>query len=218
MTEELSFHGSQIVYAFKFPKLFERDDLIKNLRKHDFEEPKEPELIKKLKLTEPIVSPEVGKKNNIVVFYDEPNKALAIKDTNFRDVFLAFKEIEIILKEDFDIDFEESINTIEGVVTLHVKTEKNAKKMIKDYLHIYNKFDDIFNEKTYLTTIRIIPENKNMSDPIWFDMSIEPLLTNPKKYFIRYGFRNSDINKFKETAGQINVYIGKVIAIIEGGV
>ncbi len=219
MEEKISSHEAQIVCGFNIPKLFVRADLIKKLVEHRFEEIPEPDFIKKLKI-EPflLVTADLVKKNNTVVFYDEPKQVVGVKGGNFRDVFIVFQELESILIKEYDVDFEEVINFIEGITTVHVKTDENAKKIIKDYFHNFNKFDEIFNEKTYIPTLRIIPENRNISDRVWFDMVIEPLLSNTKKYFVRYAFRNSNINKFKDDAGQINTYIEKVIAIIEGGV
>ena len=219
MEDKISFHESQIVYAFNFPKMFERSDLIKKLTAYRFKEIPEPEIIKKMKLIDTaIVSNELGEKNNSIVFYDEHNKVLGVKGTNFRDVFLVFQELENLLDTEFDVDFGEVVNFIEGATTIQVKTDNNAKKMIKDYLDNYNRFDKIFGEKTYLSTIRIIPEDKNISDRVWFDMLIEPFLSNPKKYFIRFVFRDSDIIKFKTYADNINSYVSGVIDTIEGGI
>lgn len=219
MEERIIFHEAQIVCAFNFPKIFERNDLLKKLIEHQFEEIPEPDFIKKIKSIEtlPLVSQDLVKKNNTVVFYDEPNKVVGVKGINFRDVFLIFDELKTILTEEYDIDFEEVVNYIEGVATIHVKTDKNAKEIMKEYSHNINKFDEIFNEKTYLPTLRIIPENKNVSGRVWFDIIIEPLLTNPKKYFVRYAFRDSNINKFKDNANNIGIYVNKVIEAIEGG-
>lgn len=219
MDEKISFHESQIVYVFNFPKLFGRSDLINSLKANKFEGIPEPDVFRKLKSIDPaIVSNDLGKKNNTIIFQDELNKVLGIKGNTFRNVFLIFQELEGILKKDFDIDFNDALNFVECLTTIQVKTDNNAKRMLKNYLDNCNKFDDIFDETTYLATLRILPENKNISDRVWFDMTVEPLLTNPKKYFIRYVFRNSDIDKFKVNSNQINTSIEKVVAIIEGGI
>ncbi|VVB88194.1 Uncharacterised protein [uncultured archaeon] len=220
MEEKISSHEGQIACAFNLPKLFERVDLIKKLVEHQFEEIPEPDFIKKIKteaLPFPVTSPDLVKKNNTIIFYDEPKQVVGIKGVNFRDVFIIFQELVDILIEEYDVDFEEVLNFIEGVTIVHVKTDENAKKIIKDYFLNHNKFDEIFNEKAYISTLRIIPENRNISDRIWFDVVIEPLLSNPKKYFVRYAFRNSDINKFKDSANNIDTNIYKVISVIEGG-
>ena len=161
---------------------------------------------------------ELVTKNDVVVFYDEPYNVLGIRGTDFEQAFSIFRELESILQEELYVDFEASLTSSEAIMDIHANTDKNAKIIIKEFLKPVDNFDKIFNEKTYLTTLRIMPDKKIISEQSWFDMLIEPLVTNPTKYFIRFSFRRTNIDEFNDFANNINSYVEKVIDTIERGV
>jgi len=216
---DIIFNNIQIVFGFRYPNLFDRNDLVKILNERGFEDIQKPDFIKEMLISKKkIVLNELVTKNDVVVFYDETHNVLGIRGKDFEQSFSIFKELETILQEKLDIDFEASLTLSEAIMEIHAKTDKNAKIIIKKFLKHVDDFDKIFNEKTYLTTLRIMPDKKIISEQSWFDMLIEPLVTNPTKYFIMFSFRKTNINEFNDFMNNINDHIEKVIDTIERGV
>ncbi len=209
----------RISFLFNNPFPFPEEELIENLSKKGFSEIKD---IPKIMGAPPlqIVRASIAKKGNNEVIYNPDKGHVGVGGENFKEVNDDFNILESTLRDDLEIDFS-IIKSIELISANRVYTKNDPLETISKFCDSKNlsKFKEIFNEDVKPLSVRMYTKTEIVGGlniiPNWVDLTIEPFIPNPKYYFVRLIYRNTDKDKVKGISKEIERVILRSIELME---
>jgi len=156
----------------------------------------------------------VAKKESVVIIAKDDAKILQAEGDSINKVIASAKEIIEIAKADFQLDMDKDLSHLELAADLNVRVNTSPIDETQKFMMTerYNKFNSIMGRETASNAINIVPKGSYPTDVNWFDIRIEPKTTLPKKlYYINIIYRDHDMNKVLDFAGQL---IPKTISIL----
>lgn len=212
----------RITFLFNNPYPFPEEELIENLSKKGFSEITD---IPKIMGAPPlqVVRATIARKGNNEVMYNPAMGHVGIIGENFKEVNRDFEILESTLLSELEINAS-AIKSAEIISSNRVYSKNDPLEVISRFLESTNlsKFKEILGEGVNVKplTIRMFVETEISGSlntiPNWAELSIEPFIPNPKYYFVRLIYRNTDTTKVKEVGNEIETRILKSIELIEG--
>ncbi|MDW7726527.1 MAG: hypothetical protein SCH70_05340 [Candidatus Methanoperedens sp.] len=159
---------------------------------------------------------QVAMKNRCSIETNNERKLLAVEGANEKFIEI-MKELILISQEDFNLNLESDLDFMEFTGYFIVSTDKNPINTLQKFrTDIFDKFAEIFNHETTLFGIRLVPNNLLPSSRNWFDIQIQPRLTeSDKEYYISATFRSNEYGKVIKFSEEINSKVASIIALIE---
>lgn len=213
---------NKITIAFNNPFPFPEDDLETELKTKDYVVPKEPTMIS--------VGPDGGQsivkrweREEVGVYYDSNKGFLSSEGKDFKKVSAGFEDIREIAKNLLGSDLTTETEWAEVLFNCRCLGDKRPLKAFEDYLpsQPYLKFEEIGVENLKPFSLKMYSaEESELEGPLnkipnWVHINIEPLIINPKYYYIRVVYRQVDISKVGVFSTKLKEVVESLINHIE---
>lgn len=205
----------RISIVFSFPDPFIEDDLKALLKKRGFKVETGSRIIEAPPFR--AVKADIAKKGNVSVLYDNELSYVGVAGRSFKGVQGNFIVLSEVLKELDPITLNKQ-RGVELLLRARVWTKKDPQKSIADFVKTEKMkgFKDIFEKEIRPFTVRVVTEDSKILDnPNWFSLRIEPLIRNPRYYFLGLVYRNEDVSKILNIANKIEQIISQSIEVVE---
>jgi len=206
----------RISFVFGFQDPFVEDDLRSLLKKRKFKVETKSRIIEAPPFR--AVRTDVAKKGNVSVLYDNEISYVGVAGQSFKEVRANFAILGRILKELDPITYSKQ-RSVELIFKGRVWTKKDPQKTITNFMKTekMDLFKNIFEKGIRPFTVRVVTEDHRIKDnPNWFSLRIEPLIRNPRYYFLELVYRNEDVSMTLKIADKIEEIIASSIETIEG--
>jgi len=206
----------RISFVFGFQDPFVEDDLKDVLTKRGFKVEPGSRIIEAPPFR--AVRADIAKKGNVSVLYDNDISYVGIAGRSFKEVLEDFNALGRVLKELDSITFDKQ-SYVELVLRARVWTKKDPQQTIASFHKAENvqPFAEVFGKGVRPFAVRVVTEEPRIIDnPNWFSLRIEPMIRNPRYYFVELVYRNEKVSKTLSIAEKIEQVISRSIEIIEG--
>lgn len=201
---------------FDFQDPFVEEDLKSLLKKRKFKVETKSRFIEAPPFR--AVRADIAKKGSVSVLYDNEISYVGVAGQSFKEVKGNFTILSRILKELDPITYGKQ-RSVELIFKGRIWTKKDPQKTITNFMKTekMDLFKNIFEKGIRPFTIRVVTEDHRIKDnPNWFSLRIEPLIRNPRYYFLELVYRNEDVSMTLKIADKIEEIITSSIEAVEG--
>lgn len=214
-----------ITLAFKSQYPLIESDLHSKLEEKGFQEPTRNVTVLRISRDgrESIVKR--WEKEKTEVFYDPSRGFLSVEGLNIEKTSIGFKEIYLISQELLGETSSEKIKWAEINFSCRCIGQKHPLQSLKilSSADIFNNIENIFKESIFPFSLEFYSSadeqisDKPLTDFVdWSNVSIRPLIANPKYYVISVVYRKNNINKVIEFSSTIKSVVESLLEKIEG--
>lgn len=214
MKEKIFIDDYRISFVFGQQDPFVEDDLRSLLEKRGFKATG-PRVINAPPFR--AVRADIAKKGDVSVLYDNETSFVGVAGRSLKEVRRNFDVLGKLLRKLDRIMFNKQ-KYVELVLRSRVWTKKDPQKAIIDFLGMNGAepFKNLFEKDVRPFGVRIVTEDLTIMDnPNWFELRIEPLIRNPRYYFIQLIYRNENGTKTLNIADRTEEIVFQAIKIVE---
>ncbi len=151
-------------------------------------------------------------KGNCIVRVDNNKKIITVRGNVVEEVVNSTREIMNMSESDFRVKIED-IGYLEFAGSMIVVSDKSPIRSVENFSKNYDVFRDILNTDIASYSMRIVPRNVYPSSKNWFDIQIEPRLTNPdEEFYVRIIYRNKNTENVMAFARDVD---SEILLIVE---
>ncbi len=161
---------------------------------------------------------DIARKGEITVTVESDSGKVGVVGRSLQKAKVAFQELANLVETEVGVSLEKNVRFYWFIVHYRVNTGKTPRNEIakganNDYL---TRFTELLGEDLTSFTIRLAPKNAVPDGENWFDIAIEPDVTDERSYHVGVVFRNSDKEKTERFVRDLENKILELIRIIEG--
>lgn len=209
-----------IGFVFRNPEPFLEQTLQTALTQQGFSLP--PRLGPGLVIS--IGRPPIAVRADSRVSYDPDVATLTASAVSTPVMIETFRTLQLVLETELLPRWRELSRGIEFSIVARVTTDRIPLRTISGYARGLDltRLSGLFGASAGLFTLRLFPmsvadTNENLKMvPDWFEMTIEPQVTNPIAYFVRLIYRKIDLERTVSFAEAAQTTIMQSIGILEG--
>jgi len=217
----IKIHFDEISFQFVFKNIPEvvPDDMLKDVaEKHGFEVVKD-ERVFKSPLGEIIVL-NIGRKGGIDLLYDLRESFIGV-GTKTGDLGILRNHVKNELKKMIEeLGIQNDVKFYRITTVGRTWYGKNTKEVLKDVIKI-ESLEEIeravnLNVKLQPMTLRLIPANRNFGELPWIDISVEPLVANPKYYYYALTYMDDEYERCLSLLDNLKDIFSRIFSYIRG--
>jgi hypothetical protein len=157
-----------------------------------------------------------AQKQNTTIFVDNGRRVLAISSIDIDQAYASLSEILQLIKNIFNIELTNFVTFYETDITgyYYLDNEDAYQIMTKLYAntHFLKDFSNIIGMEVQQSTIKLTPFGKNINDPQWYELFIEPKLNSTGNAFVSHMIcRDTDIVKVINNGRNVGEQVKKII-------
>jgi len=159
----------------------------------------------------------IARKGETTVVVESDSGGIGVVGRSLQEVNVSFNELAKVIDSELGISLYENVRFYWCTVHYKVATGKKPRNEIakvnnKDYI---DQFSQILGEELSSFSVRLAPKDASPNRESWFDIAIEPDVTNDKFYHLGAVFRSPDRNKTETFVRDLENTLLKLIKIIE---
>jgi len=162
---------------------------------------------------------EIARKNGITIDGNSDRGILGVTAKSYDSAMATYDEVRAIISNELKINIEERSRFFEIIAEYKFDSAKNPLASIGKAFGGTRKLkdiSDIFNQKTSMYSLRLVPEGKVPNQEEWLDITIEPDLIKPDStYNIAVIFRSSQKKIVEQFGKDLETRLSKAIDTIE---
>jgi len=215
--EEAKIHFDEVAFSFVFKGVADivpEEVLAEKLEVLGFEINR-GEKIFRLPVGEVVVI-NFAKKGGIDLLYDPRESSIGV-GTKTGDIDILISHLDSLsnLLSDLEVDTPSFYRIIARGKAWY---GKNVKNIIKDILEIKREnIEEILGIDVALQpmTLRLVPVERDFGEIPWIDIIIEPLVSNPRYWYIQFIYQDSDYTKSLEMLKELKARINNLLSYLE---
>ena len=162
----------------------------------------------------------IANKEQCFIDIDPNSKIIASDGIDIHKVIKTFEELQVMAESDFGVDLNNEIAFVELTADALVIDDTNPlqsfQALFKDFTPLV-AFSSVLGSDVSPFGLRLAPKNLPSTAVDWFEIRIEPRITQPSKaYYVGVVYRKGDAGEVISFAGKLNETIGRLFKIVEG--
>ena len=162
-------------------------------------------------------SGEIARKAETTVIMESDSGEVGVVGRSLQEVKASFEELAKVIDSELSISLQDKVMFYWCVLHFKINTGKTPRTEIpkaenKDYIA---RLSQVLGEDLSSFSIRLAPKDAIPNQESWFDIAIEPDITNEKFYHVGVVFRSPDKSKTETFVRDLENNLLKLIKVIE---
>jgi len=160
----------------------------------------------------------IGQKGQDSVDLDLGKGIIGVEGVDSADVVKDFKSVEQILSHDFLVDVEKRTWFLECIAEMSLTGRKSATETTRNLFPESKLFQQVGQTMGVMAVpfgLRLASKNSLPLDEDWFDFKLEPLVHNPRAYYLSIVYRSANRNKVYDFLTGLEVKVEDVLRTVE---
>jgi hypothetical protein len=161
----------------------------------------------------------VARIDGMVLDMDIDRQVIGLQGPSMELVIEKFGQVEKLLNDRFGLNLAQNIRFYEIIASFQLETGKvpvDTLGKLPGFEQVVKSFGSVMGRAVVPFALRVRLSDSLPNDEEWFEMTIEPLVINPKlRYYITTVFRSPDRNKVLGFARELQIKIPDVVKSLE---
>jgi hypothetical protein len=212
----------KVVLAFKSPLPILEDELQKKLEKISYKAPASNHMVLRISRDGRESIAKRWVRDSTEVYYDPTRGFLSSEGIDTKATSQGFKEVHNIAKELIGSEFGNEVKWSEINFICRYIGKKHPLSSLKKTVNdkVYNDLEKIIGISMKPFSLELYSadetEEKALNEIVnWYNISVKPLILNPKYYLINIVYRQKDIEKVEKMTSDLDGIVESLIEYIE---
>jgi len=160
----------------------------------------------------------IGQRGQDTVDLDLGKGIVAIEGVDSVDVVKDFKSVEQILSKEFLVDVEKRTWFLECIAEMSLKGRKSPTETTQNLFPESKLFQQVGQQMGVSVApfgLRLASKNSLPLDEDWFDFKLEPLVHNPRAYYVSIVYRSANRSKVYDFLSGLEAKVEDVLRTVE---
>ncbi len=160
----------------------------------------------------------IARKGGFSLNFDAENRSLGLSGDSSDNIIKAFDELTAMVRNELKTDLASHVRYYEILGYYRVFTSKIPSEQfsaVSEGVELFETIAEIVGTSVSTFGIRVVPKGGLPNNDDWFDISVEPEIIQPDRYFCGVVCRNKNRNIVEQWASNDKKYLNQIIGALE---